>query len=136
MNRPVEGRHLVDAGTLRASYQVRLGKVEAIYPVHLDGGQQLRLGGADNRLQREERPNRLSDLFARRFVERLNNVNGLSNNKIGQEQLRFDGEVNRRPDGHFGRIASLGVKKMRGRKCSPVIPPDNLDAVTGEHSIA
>ena len=85
VNRPVERRHPPHAGAFGACNEVRLGEVQSIRLVHLEGPQQQSRVDADDGVERDQRPQGLGDLVARRPVERLQDVDRLRGNEIGKE---------------------------------------------------
>jgi hypothetical protein len=96
------------SSALGAGDEVGLREVDPVGFVHLDGAQQQRRIDADDRVERDQRPQRLSDLLSRRLVERLEDIRGLGRHEIGQQKVALGAQVGRAPFRHLRRIAGEG----------------------------
>ena len=82
-----------DAGRLGKGDEVGLGEVESVDLVDLDRSQEHGWVNGGDRLECQERADRLGDLLSWRLVERLEYVDGLCDHEVGDEQFGRGREV-------------------------------------------
>jgi hypothetical protein len=114
VSRSVEGEDFVDAGRFGVRNEVGLGEVKTLQLIDLEGPQQgCGINSLDCR-QRDRGTHQLGDTHTLDLVRRLQHVDALGNDKVGQQEISFTGEGGGGACRHLGRIASQVANQNAG----------------------